>query len=54
MLVGMASACHTMRELRERVAEKFGRQEIQMPLFLLPGQTVADFYGAPQPPGENQ
>ena len=36
MLIGMASVCHTMRELRQRVAEKFGRQGVQFTLYLPP------------------
>ena len=42
MLIGMATVCHEMRELRQRMAEKFGRQSIQFTLFLPPappGQT---------------
>lgn len=34
MLVGMASACHSMHELREKMAEKFGRQPFQYTLYL--------------------
>ncbi len=36
MVVGMASACFDMRELRERMAEKFGRHPVQFRLFLGP------------------
>lgn len=36
MLVGMASACQTMTELRYRMAEKYGKQPIQMLLFIDP------------------
>jgi hypothetical protein len=36
MLVGMASACHNMAELRHRMAEKFGRQPVQFTLYLPP------------------
>jgi hypothetical protein len=36
MLIGMATVCHEMRELRQRMAEKFGRQSIQFTLFLPP------------------
>jgi hypothetical protein len=36
MLVGMASACHTMPELRQKMAEKFGRQPVQFTLYLPP------------------
>jgi len=36
MLVGMAAACHTMDELRYRMAEKFGKQEIQLRMFIDP------------------
>jgi hypothetical protein len=36
MLVGMASACHDMSELRQKMAEKFGREGIQLTLYLPP------------------
>lgn len=36
MLVGMASACHNMPELKSKMAEKFGRQPVQYTLFLPP------------------
>jgi len=36
MLIGMASVCHDMRELRQRMAEKFGRQGVQFTMFLPP------------------
>ncbi len=39
MIIGMASTCKTMHELRERVAEKFGRIPVQLTLYLPP----ADF-----------
>lgn len=34
MVVGMARACNTMWELRRRMAEQFGRQAVQLMLFL--------------------
>ena len=36
MVIGMASACHDMAELRQRMAEKFGREGIQLTLYLPP------------------
>jgi P63C domain len=36
MLVGMASACSTMEELRRRMATKFGKEPFQLMLFLDP------------------
>jgi P63C domain len=36
MLVGMASACSTMEELRRRMAAKFGKEPFQLMLFLDP------------------
>jgi hypothetical protein len=36
MLVGMARACASMRELRERMAEQYGQQEFQLSLFAPP------------------
>jgi P63C domain len=36
MLIGMASACKTMDELRYRVAEKFGKQDFQFRMFIDP------------------
>ena len=38
-LVGMASACNSMEELRRRMGEKYGRIPIQYTLFLPPNQT---------------
>src|SRR5437764_2207117 len=34
MVIGMARACTTMWELRRRMAEQFGRQAIQLTLFV--------------------
>lgn len=34
MLIGMASACHSIRDLREKMAEKYGRQAVQYTLFV--------------------
>lgn len=36
MLIGMASACQSMHELRRKMAEKYGRQPIQLTLFVEP------------------
>ena len=36
MLIGMARACASMRDLRERMGEQFGRQELQLTLFAPP------------------
>jgi hypothetical protein len=36
MLIGMASACHDMAELRQRMAEKFGSERVQFTLYLQP------------------
>jgi len=36
MLIGIASTCRDMRELRQRMAEKFGREELQLTLYLPP------------------
>jgi hypothetical protein len=36
MTIGMAKACHTMDELRERMAIQFGRHRVQLSLFLPP------------------
>ncbi|HYK04021.1 MAG TPA: P63C domain-containing protein [Thermoanaerobaculia bacterium] len=44
MLIGMATVCHDMRELRQRMAERFGRQGVQFTLFLppiLPGRPAS-------------
>lgn len=38
MLIGMASACHDMAELRQRMAEKFGRERVQLTFYLPPPQ----------------
>ena len=34
MVIGMARACQTMWELRRRMAEQFGRQAVQLTMFL--------------------
>lgn len=34
MLIGMASACGSMQELRDRMAERFGRQPVQLLLYV--------------------
>ncbi|GAT31509.1 P63C domain-containing protein [Terrimicrobium sacchariphilum] len=39
MVVGMASACETMSELRRRMAEKFGRIPVQLTMYLPPKST---------------
>jgi hypothetical protein len=36
MLVGMASACNSMSELRQKMAEKYGREPVQLTLYLPP------------------
>jgi hypothetical protein len=36
MIIGIASTCHTMPELRKKVAERFGRIPVQMTLYLDP------------------
>lgn len=36
MLIGMATVCHDMRELRQRMAEKFGREGVQLTMYLPP------------------
>jgi hypothetical protein len=36
MLIGMASACRDMPELRQRMAERFGRERLQLTLYLPP------------------
>ena len=36
MVVGMASACYSMGELRQKMAEKFGRHPVQLTLYLPP------------------
>jgi len=36
MLIGMASACRDMPDLRQRMAEKFGREKVQFTLYLPP------------------
>lgn len=36
MLVGMAAACQSMPELKQKMAERFGRQPVQFTLFMAP------------------
>lgn len=53
MLIGVASVCRDMRELRQRMAEKFGREPVQLTLYLppaashssRPGRTIAPSVG---------
>lgn len=42
MLIGMARACHTMPELRERMAQQFGREGYQLHIFLPPPALKSD------------
>ncbi len=58
MLIGVGRACKTMRELRERMAEIFGRQEVKVSLFVpppKPGERLLPFMeaGPANEPGEN-
>ena len=53
MLIGMARACKTMPELRQKKAEAAGRQRIQMTVYVpkrLPG--VKPLFEDPEAPGE--
>jgi hypothetical protein len=34
LIIGMASACYDMKELRQRMAEKFGREGVQFTMYL--------------------
>lgn len=34
MVIGMAAACHSIPELRQKMAERFGRQQVQFTLFV--------------------
>jgi len=36
MTIGIATVCHDMRELRQRMAERFGREPVQFTLFMPP------------------
>jgi hypothetical protein len=36
MLIGIATVCHDMRELRQRMAERFGREGVQFTMYLPP------------------
>ena len=36
MLIGMAAACQSMPELRQKMAERFGRHQVQFTLFVAP------------------
>jgi hypothetical protein len=36
MLIGMAAACQSLPELRQKMAERFGRQQVQFTLFINP------------------
>ncbi len=58
MVIGMARACKTMRELREKMAQSFGRHPIQVTVFVPPagpGQRLLPFMGegATNEPGKN-
>lgn len=39
MLIGIATVCRDMRELRQRMAERFGREPVQLTLYLPPAVT---------------
>lgn len=41
MLVGIAKTCETMQELREKMAQQFGKQQVQLNLFL-PAPKIAN------------
>ena len=41
MLIGMASACHDMQELRSRMALKYGKQPMQLTIFVDPPGRLA-------------
>ena len=49
MLVGMASACYNMAELRQKMAEKFGREPVQFTLYLPPADLPVRAAVAKQP-----
>lgn len=49
MLIGLASACHDMAELRQRMAEKFGREGVQLTLYLPPTSHRPQREGFPGP-----
>jgi len=52
MLIGMARACQTMRELRERMAEQFGRLPLQLTLYV-PSSMSNQKYIPPKTGGQN-
>lgn len=39
LVIGMAAACNNMKELRGKMAERFGRVEVQMTMYLPPAST---------------
>jgi hypothetical protein len=41
MVIGLAKACQSMRELKTRMAELYGRQPVQYTLFLPPPTVLA-------------
>jgi hypothetical protein len=41
MVIGLAKACHTMSELKARMAELYGRQPVQLTMFLPPPNSEA-------------
>ena len=47
MLIGMATVCHDMRELRQRMAEKFGREGVQFTMYLPPQNPGKPLSGPP-------
>ena len=53
MLIGMARACQTMRELRERMGEQFGRQPLQLTLYVPSSMTTQKYIPAIKKPGNS-
>lgn len=47
MLIGMSRACHTMRELKDKMAERFGRQPVQCTLYLDPPYSQPNYKRRP-------
>ncbi len=52
MLIGMAAACHTLPQLRAKMAERFGRQQVLFALYIDPPNSRRGL-NAPGPNGQS-
>jgi hypothetical protein len=51
-IVGMSKTCSTIRELRDRVAEHYGKEAVQLTFYLPKRQSTDDETAAPSEAGQ--